>query len=126
MSNFWEIDHLVRQGILDQVVTDNGPQFSSQEFSTLAKKWCFTHTLVSNSKANGKMESAVKMAKNLFRKAMEDKADPYLAMLDHRNTPAKGFLSPPQKLMSRRTKTLLPTREDLLKPELLKNLKKRW
>ena len=89
-------------------------------------KWCFTHTPVSpyNSKANGKVESAVKMAKNLFRKAREDKADQYLAMLDHRNTPAKGLLSPAQKLMSRRTKTLLPTREDLFKPELSKNLKK--
>ena len=74
--------------------------------------------------ANGKVESAVKMAKNLFRKAREDKADPYLAMLDHRNTPAKGLLSPAQKLVSRRTKTLLPTREDLLKPALPKNLKK--
>ena len=29
------------------------------------------------------------------------------------------------KLISRRTKTLLPTREDLLKPELPKNLKKK-
>ena len=69
------------------------------------------------------VESAVKMAKNLFRKAREDKADPYLAMLDHRNTPAKGLLSLAQKLMSRRTKTLLPTREDLLKPKLPQNLK---
>lgn len=142
MSNFLEIDHLpseqartvitklkhhfARHGIPDQVVTDNGPQFSSQEFSTFARKWCFAHTPVSpyNSKANGKVESAVKMAKNLFRKSMEDKADPYLAMLDHRNTPAKGHLSPAQKLMSRRTKTLLPTREDLLRPELHKNLSK--
>ena len=74
--------------------------------------------------ANGKVESAVKMAKNLFRKVREDKADPYLAMLDHRNTPAKGLLSPAQKLMSRRTETLLPTREDLLKLELPKNQKK--
>ena len=74
--------------------------------------------------ANGKVESAVKMAKNLFRKVREDKADPYLAMLIHRNTPAKGLLSPAQKLMSRRTETLLPTREDLLKPELPKNQKK--
>ena len=73
-----------------------------------------------------KVESVVKMAKNLFRKAREDKADPYLAMLDHWNTPAKGLLSQAQKLMSRRRKTLLPTREDLLKPELPKNLKKSW
>ena len=107
MSNFWEIDHLpstqaktvitkfkhhfARQGLPDQVVTDNGPQFRSQEFPTFAKKWCFTHTPVSpyNSKANGKVESAVNMAKNLFWKAMEDKADPYLTMLDHRNALVK-------------------------------------
>ena len=108
------------------MVTDNGLQFSSRDFSTFPKKWCFTHTPVSpyNSKSNGKVESAVKMAKNIFRKAREDKADPYLAMLDHRNTTAKGLLSPAQKLMPRRTKTLLPTREDLLKPELPKNLKR--
>ena len=86
MSNFWEIDHLqnteaktvitklkhhfVRHGIPDRQVTDNGPQFSSRDFSTFAKKWCFTHTPVSpcNSKANGKVESAVKMAKNLSGK----------------------------------------------------------
>lgn len=82
MSNFWEIDHLpnthaktvitklkhhfARHGIPDQVVTDNGPQFSGQEFTAFSRKWCFTHTPVSpyNSKANGKVESAVKMAKN--------------------------------------------------------------
>ena len=71
-----------------------------------------------------KWKSAVKMAKNLFRKEREDKADPHLAMLDHKNMPAKGLLSPAQKLISKRPKTLLPTREDLLKPELPKNLKK--
>ena len=71
MSNFWEIDHLqntvaktvitklkhhfARHGIPDQVVTDNGYQFNCQDFSTFAKKWCFTHTHVSpyNRKANG-------------------------------------------------------------------------
>ena len=107
MSNFWEIDHLpctqvktvitklkhhfAKHGIPDQVVTDNGLQFSGQELTTFARKWCFIHTPVSlyNSEVNGKVGSAVKMAKNFSRKAMEDNADPYLAMLNHRNTPAK-------------------------------------
>lgn len=141
MSNFWEVDHLpsteakpvitklkshfARYGIPDQVVSDNGPQFSSSEFATFAKKWCFAHTPTSpyNSKANGKVEAAVKMAKNLFRKAKDDMADPYLAMLDHRNTPSKALLSPAQKFMSRRTKTLLPTTESLLKPSTQRSLK---
>lgn len=46
-------------------------------------------------------------------------------MLDHRNTLAKDLLSPVQKLMSRRTKTLLPTKEELLRPEIPRNLKKK-
>jgi hypothetical protein len=135
-SNFWEVDrldtteshtvikklkkHFARYGIPDQVVSDNGPQFSSQEFAKFANKWMFTHTTTSpyNSKGNGKVESAVKTAKSLFRKAELDGADPYLVMLDHRNTPNEGLLSPAQKFLSRRTKTLLPTTENLLRPQV--------
>lgn len=36
-----------------------------------------------NSKANGKVESAIKMVKNLFQKAKAVQVDSYLAMLDH-------------------------------------------
>ena len=32
-----------RHGIPDVVVSDNGPQFSSQEFRKFAKEWAFTH-----------------------------------------------------------------------------------
>ena len=89
MSNFWEIDHLqnteaktvitklkhhfAQHGTPNQVVTDNGPQFSIRDFSTFAKKWCFTHTPVSpyNSKVNGKVEYVVKMPKNLFPESEE-------------------------------------------------------
>ena len=119
-SNF-EIDHLsttdakrvismlksqfTRYRIPDLVVSDNGPKFASSEFAAFAKKWCFVHTPTSqyNSKANSKVEAAVKMAKNLLRKVKDYLADLYLAMLDHRNTPAKARLSPAQTLMSMRT-----------------------
>ena len=41
------------------------------------------------------------------------------ALLDHCNTPSQGTsTSPAQRLMSRRTKTLLPTKETLLKPQV--------
>ena len=50
-------------------------------------------------------------------KAKEDKKDPLLAILDWRNTPSEGFsTSPAQRLMGRRTRTLLPTAEKLLQP----------
>ena len=43
----------------------------------------------------------------------------YLALLDFRNTPTQGMdTSPAQRLMSCRTKTLLPTSGTLLQPQL--------
>ena len=63
------------------------------------------------------MESAVKTAKRLLRKTTDAGIDPYLAILDHRNTSTQGMeSSPAQWLMNRRTKTLLPTTRELLKP----------
>ena len=100
-SNFWEIDklptdakattviaklkdHFTLYGIPDQVVTDNGPQFKSQEFANFAAAYEFEHTPTSpyNSKGNGKVESAVKTAKRLLRKATDAGTDPYLSILD--------------------------------------------
>lgn len=72
--------------------------------------------------SKGKAESAVKTAKRLMVKAAAARQDPYLAMLDHRNTPSQGLdTSPAQRLLSRRTRTLLPTKDTLLKPEVTHN-----
>ena len=62
-------------------------------------------------------EKAVQTAKRLLRKAKKDKRDPYLALLDYRNTPQdKELGSLVQRLTGKRTKTTLPTSETLLKP----------
>ena len=141
-SNFWEIDalrkdttaksvikklkaHFARYGCPDQVVSDNGPQFACDEFAKFAVEWDFDHTPSSpaHSKSNGKAESAVKTAKKLLRKAKDAKTDPYLAILDCRNTPTQGIdSSPAQRLMNRRTKTLLPMVGELLKPRNVQRL----
>ncbi|KAI5102200.1 hypothetical protein C0J45_7552 [Silurus meridionalis] len=137
-SNFWEIDclaktssgavihkvkaHFARHGIPDTVISNNGPQYSSQEFRQFSTAWEFRHVTSSSAypQSNGKAESAVKMAKQLMGKAKRAKTDPYLAILEHRNTPSQGFnASPAQRLMSRRTKTLLPTHNSLLKPDVV-------
>ncbi|XP_055492867.1 uncharacterized protein K02A2.6-like [Leucoraja erinacea] len=136
-SNFWEVDylpdtksntvikklkaHFARQGIPDIVISDNGPQYASQEFQHFSQKWGFEHRTSSPGypQSNGKAESAVKTAKRLMLKAAAARQDPYLAMLDHRNTPSQGLnTSPAQRLLSRRTRTLLPTKDTLLKPEV--------
>ena len=115
-------NHFARHGIPDRIVSDNGPQYSCHEFAQLCKQWDIVHTMSSpgNSKANGKAESAVKVCKQIMRKCKEAGTDPFLAILDHRNTPTQGLLSSPaQRLMSRRTKTLLPTVSALLRPEVV-------
>ena len=108
-----------RHGIPDVVVTDNGPEFASQEFRNFASKWKFEHRTSSPRypQSNGKAENAVQTCEGLLRKAKEDKKDPLLAILDWRNTPSEGFeTSPVQRLMGRRTRTLLPTAKTLLNP----------
>ena len=58
--------------------------------------------------------------KTILRKAQEAKTDPFLALLDMRNTPTQGMTtSPVQRLFSRRIRTLLPTSPKLLQPAIV-------
>lgn len=88
-----------RYGIPDTVVTDNGPQFSSQEFRQFSHDWEFVHVSSSphHHKANGKVASGVKIAKSLIKKALKDNKDPWLALLDQRNTPTESLGTSPAR-----------------------------
>ena len=48
---------------------------------------------------------------------MHGKFDPYLALLDHRNTPTEIGSSPVQMLFSRRERNLLPLSSRQLQPK---------
>lgn len=109
--------HFAQYGIPNVVVLGNGSQFAAQEFQRFSKTWQFWLITASlrYPKSNGKAENAIKAAKQLMKKAKNDKADAYLALLDYINTPTQGLdISPAQRLMSRRTKTVLPTTVNLL------------
>uniref|UniRef100_A0A803JLC0 Gypsy retrotransposon integrase-like protein 1 n=1 Tax=Xenopus tropicalis TaxID=8364 RepID=A0A803JLC0_XENTR len=140
-SDFWEIDaisdttsktiiecckvHFSRHGIPDTVITDNGPQFVSSEFTHFSRNWEFEHLTSSpyHSQSNGKAEAAVKIAKTIIKKAKRDGKDLWKAILDWRNTPTEGTNSSPvQRLMSRRTRTLLPTAQKLLFPKVIERV----
>ena len=132
-SNFFEVDKLTsqtsrevieklkcqmaRHGIPDKLRSDNGPHFSSQEFMKFSELYEFDHITSSPAypQSNGKAENSVKTAKRIMLKALEAGTDPYLGLLDFRNTPTEGLgTSPAQRLFGRRTKTLLPTAGSLL------------
>lgn len=89
-------------GIPDVLVTDNGPQFVSKEFEDFTLTWLRKHVTWSptHPKSNGKVESVVKVAKKLFKKAFSDNRDPWLVLLDYPNMPTAGIqTSPVQQLM---------------------------
>ena len=88
-SNFFEVDklvsktskevieklkpHMARHGIPDKIVSDNGPQFSSQEFKKFKDLYEFDHVTSSPTypQSNGKAENAVKTAQRIMLKASE-------------------------------------------------------
>ena len=108
-----------RYGVPDVLVTDNGPQFASAEFTTFAKTWEFEHVTSSPRypQSNGKAENAVKTVKRLFSKCQETGQSEFRALLDWRNTPTEGIgTSPAQRFLGRRCKTLLPMTGSLLEP----------
>ncbi len=107
-----------RHGSPMQCLTDNGPQFISEEYESFAEVWNFRHITSAPyfSQSNGRAEAAVKATKKLLKKCK----DPLLGLLHLRNTPTKGHRSSPvQRLMSRRTHTSLPVCANLLEPEIV-------
>ena len=108
-----------RHGIPVILKSDNGPAYSSMKFKDFAKNYGFEHITSSPrySQSMGFIEKNVQICKNLLKKAKKSNSDPYLALLEFRNTPIDGInMSPSQLLMGRRTRTQLPVNESLLKP----------
>ncbi|XP_028412533.1 uncharacterized protein K02A2.6-like [Dendronephthya gigantea] len=117
-----------RHGIPDEVVSDNGPQFASVEFKNFSEVWEFLHITSSPGypQSNGQVERTVQTVKKLLKKADESGQDPYLSILEYRNSPLDSFnKSPAQLLMSRRLKSRLPTITSLLQPQIQQNVVKK-
>ncbi|KAL8625389.1 hypothetical protein ACOMHN_044532 [Nucella lapillus] len=135
LSNYWEIDrlddtrattviktlkaHFARYRLPCTVVSDNGPQFTSENFKRFALAFHFEHVTSSpyHSRSNGKAESAVKTAKSILKKNKD--GDQFLALMNYRNTPSQNSnTSPSQKFFNRRTRTLLSMCGHLLDPKI--------
>ena len=86
--------YMARYGIPDVVVTDNGPQFDSNEFKLFEQTWSLQHITSSPcySQSNGGIERAEQSAKTLMKKAREDGEGCYLSLLNQRNTPRDEVL----------------------------------
>jgi len=103
-----------RHSIPEQLISDNGPQFSSTSFSKFAEDYGFTHILTSPQypQANGEVERVVQTVKNLLKKT----PDPYKALMAYRATPLESGPSLAELPMGRKIRTRIPTSPSNLKP----------
>ena len=120
--------HFSTHGVPEIVQTDNGPPFNSRDFAQFADSYNFTHTTSSPEypQSNGKVESAVKLAKRLLKKTKREGEDFYMSLLVWRNTPTAGMnSSPAQRMFSRRLRDNLPMKDKLIDPEPPTNVKEK-
>ena len=94
-------------GIPELVISDNGPQFASEELKNFSISYSFNHVTSSPKypASNGEAERTVRTEKEIFKKS---KSDPYLALLTYLSTPLQNGLSPSELLMGRKLRTQLP------------------
>ena len=114
--------HFARHGIPETLISDNGPQYSSDEFSNFAKQWDFNHktSTPKYAQSNGLAEKTVQTLKNIMDKAKADKKNPLISILEYRNTPVDGLASPAQLLMGRELRSILPVTASRLRPQIIK------
>ena len=125
-----EVIHLLKKhfsthGIPNKLMSDNGPPYGSYQFQQFMTSYDIEHVPSSPHypQSNGKVENAVKIVKGLLKKSNAAGSDFYLDLLTWRNTPTEGLeSSPAQRMFSRRTRTLIPTTSELLKPKIVENI----
>ena len=85
--------------IPDHVISDNGPQYSSDCFKAFSEEYGFVHITSSPlyPPSNGEAELAVQTAKSILKK----NTDPHLGFLAYHATPLHNGQSPAEHLMRR-------------------------
>ena len=104
-----------RHGIPETVVSDNGPQYSSQEFTDFARQYDFCHLTSSPlyPQSNGQAERGVQTVKGLLKEV----DDPYMALLNYMTTPFPWCnLSPAELSIGRQLRFNLPQIKDKQRP----------
>ena len=98
-------------GFPEEIVSDQGSQFTSDHYRAFAAKYNMkiTHSSPRYPRSNGFIESMVKVVENLLERCKTSGSDPHIALLMYRATPLKpGVASPAELLSQRRFQTTIP------------------
>ena len=127
--------YFVTYGAPEEIVSDGGRQFESDEFCQFLTTWKVRHHLTSayNPHSNLLAESCVRNMKRLIRENTDRNeglnTDQFVqALLTYRNTPTRGLgVSPAIVLFNRKLRDKIPTKpgEFELRQELLKIMDRR-
>jgi transposase InsO family protein len=104
------------QGFPMEIVSDQGTQFTSQEFKKLAAQYDIklTNSSPRYPQSNGFAEAMVQVVKKLMTKAIETGEDPHISLLIYRTTPLRpGLASPADLMKDRKWRDLLPVKQVL-------------
>ena len=107
-----------RHSIPTTVKSDNGPQYSSDEYRKFSLEWGFKHVTSSpyHPQANGLAKNSVQI---IFLKAKSDGRDPYISLLEYRNTSVDNLRSLAQLSTNHHLNSILPTNPAQLSPKVV-------
>ena len=86
----------------DTLVSNNGPCYTSESFTTLMKEYNVSHITSSSHcpQSNRLAEKYVQIVKNLFYKAKEEDKDLFKCLMVYHNTPLSNSLSSPMQILT--------------------------
>ena len=109
---------LSKFGTPQELVTDNGPEFSSHYFKSFSRTLDFEHRTNSPHfhQPNGLVERSIQTIKRTLKKAKLANEDHYLSILFLNSQPNENRFSPAHKLFNRPIRTNLPSAKPQPKP----------
>ena len=90
---------------LDTLVSDNGPYYVAERFTTLMKEYAVNHITSSPHypQSNGLAEKLIQIVKNLFYKVKDEETDIYKCLMIYHNTPIESTSKSPMQMLQQRS-----------------------
>ena len=109
-------------GTLNELVTNNGPKFTSHYFKSFSRTWDFEHrTIIPHfHQSNGLVERSIQTVKRTLKKAKLANEEHYLSILFFNSQPDENGLLPAHKLFNRSIRINLPSIKPQPKPSTTK------